>query len=120
MTSTHLNYMIEALHLEVAAIRRRGGTGQTDLRGGERIGVAEGNYLYRFPISEDLQLRDETPVRVVCGQSEVDGTIVSILKGFLIVALEEDMVSLARTEIVPLQTIDVDGTTKDPWNHPMG
>jgi len=91
MTSTHLNYMIEALHLEVAAIRKRGGTGQTDLRGGEMIGVAEGNYLYRFPISEDLQLRDETPVRVVCGQSEVDGNIVSILKGFLIVALEEDM-----------------------------
>src|SRR6266404_389840 len=91
MAMDPIAHMIDALGLEVAAIRKRGGTKQTDLRGGERIGSAERNVLYRFPLADDLQLRDETPIRLVCGQEEVDGIIVSLQPGFIVVALEQDL-----------------------------
>ena len=84
-----ISNMIEALGLEIAAIRKRGGTTQVELRGGEFIGQAEGNFLYRFPVVEDLYLRDETPVNVIVGQNEVSGIIVSFKEGILIVALEQ-------------------------------
>jgi hypothetical protein len=86
-----IELMIKALSLEVAEIRKRGGSKRVDLRGGERIGVAEGNFLYRFPLTEELQLRDETPVQVECGQEKANGMVVSSPEGFLIVALERDL-----------------------------
>lgn len=83
--------MIDALGLEVAAIRKRGGGTQVELRGGERVGEAEGSWLYRFTVAEDLNLRDETPVRVTCGQADAAGVVVSFRDGVLVVALEEDL-----------------------------
>jgi len=83
--------MIQALGLEIAEVRKKGSGTQVQLTGGERIGVAEGHYLYRFPVSEDLYLRDETPVRVVCGQEQVDGQVVSLRESWLTVALEKDL-----------------------------
>ncbi|MDX6528485.1 MAG: hypothetical protein QOH41_775 [Blastocatellia bacterium] len=86
-----LSQMTRALGLEVAAIRKRGGAHQTDIRGGERIGRSERNILYKFPLSDELQLRDDTPIRIVYGQEEADGTIVSLQPGFIIVSLEHDL-----------------------------
>lgn len=83
--------MIDALGLEVAAIRKRGGGTQIELRGGERIGQAEDNWLYRFPVGEDLNLRDDTPVRLVCGDRETSGVLVSFRDGVLVVAVEADL-----------------------------
>jgi ssDNA-binding Zn-finger/Zn-ribbon topoisomerase 1 len=83
--------MIDALSLEVAAIRKKGGGTQVELRGGERVGEAEGSWLYRFIVAEDLNLRDDTPVRVTCGQADVSGVLVSFRDGVLVVALEEDL-----------------------------
>lgn len=83
--------MIDALGLEVAAIRKKGGGTQIDLRGGERVGEAEGSWLYRFIVAEDLNLRDDTPVRVTCGQEDVSGVLVSFRDGVLVVALEKDL-----------------------------
>ena len=83
--------MIDALGLEVAAIRKKGGGTQVELRGGERVGEAEGSWLYRFIVAEDLNLRDDTPVRVTCGQEDVSGVLVSFRDGVLIVALEKDV-----------------------------
>lgn len=91
--------MIDALGLEVAAIRRKGGGTQIEIRGGERVGQAEGSWLYRFVVVEDLNLRDETPVRVTVGHEEVAGILISIRDGVLLVALEKDIgpkVSIAR------------------------
>lgn len=88
----HLINMIEALRLEIAKIKEHGGSTQSELRGGEKIGTVESTYLYRFPLHEELKnLRDDTPVRVVCSRSEVEGTIVSISKGSITVALEADL-----------------------------
>jgi ssDNA-binding Zn-finger/Zn-ribbon topoisomerase 1/KaiC/GvpD/RAD55 family RecA-like ATPase len=89
--SEALSQMIEALGLEVAAIRKRGGGTQIELRGGERIGQAEDNWLYRFPVGEDLNLRDDTPVRLICGDRETSGVLVSFRDGVLVVAVEADV-----------------------------
>lgn len=83
--------MIEALGLEIAAIRKKGGDSQIDLRGGECVGQAEGSWLYRFVVAEDLNLRDDTPIRVTAGQEDVPGVLVSFRDGFLLVALEKDL-----------------------------
>lgn len=89
--SEALTHMIEALGLEIAAIRKTGGGTQIELRGGERVGEAEGSWLYRFVLAEDLNLRDDTPVRVTAGQEDVAGFLVSFRDGVLLVALEKDL-----------------------------
>jgi len=89
--SQALAAMIDALGLEAAAIRKKGGGAQVELRGGERVGQAEGSWLYRFVVTEDLNLRDDTPVRVTAGQEDVPGVIVSFKDGVLLVALEQDL-----------------------------
>ena len=88
--SDALSQMIEALGLEVAAIRKRGAA-IVELRGGERIRQAEGLWLYRFIVAEDLNLRDDTPVRLTAGQEDVTGVLVSFKDGVLLVALEQDL-----------------------------
>lgn len=98
MPDSHLTHIIEALRLEVAKIKERRST-QLEVRGGEQISTAGGTYLYRFPLTEELKLRDETPVRVVCDRVESNGSVVSIANGSLVVALEDDLgpkIPLAR------------------------
>ena len=87
--SEALSHMIDALGLEVAAIRRKGGGVQIELRGGECVGQAEGPFLYRFLMAEDVNLRDDTPVRVTAGQEDVPGVLVSFREGVLLVALDK-------------------------------
>jgi hypothetical protein len=82
--------MVEALGLEIAAIRKKGGGIQIEVRGGECVGQAEGSWFYRFVITEDLNLRDDTPVRVTAGPEDVAGVLVSCRDGVLLVALEND------------------------------
>ncbi|HKG58169.1 MAG TPA: AAA domain-containing protein [Pyrinomonadaceae bacterium] len=90
--AAHLVNMIEALRLEIAKIKKRGSSTQIELRGGEKIGTAENKVLYRFSLQEDVKnLRDDIPVRVICDRVEVDGNIVSVAKGSVIVALEIDL-----------------------------
>jgi ssDNA-binding Zn-finger/Zn-ribbon topoisomerase 1 len=86
-----LDQMIDALGLEVAAIRKRGGGTQLELRGGERMGQTGGSWLYCFPVMEDLHLRDDTPVRLKLPDSEVNGVLVSFRDGMLVVAVESDL-----------------------------
>jgi hypothetical protein len=83
--------MIEALGLEIAAIKKKGGSSATvDLVGGMFVAVSNGNYIYRFSFTGELRLRD-TPIRVQFGQQEVDGLIASVGKGFVVLALERDL-----------------------------
>ncbi|MHB8766305.1 MAG: AAA domain-containing protein [Deferrisomatales bacterium] len=91
MTPPALQQMIQALGLEIAAIRKRGGSQQILLRGGVRTGEVEGGFLYQFPFSEEKSLRDETPVRIVVGQDEANGTVVSLKEGVLVVSLDKDL-----------------------------
>lgn len=89
--STSLDAMIAALGLEVAAIKKRGGSRQVELRGGEAVGQAEGHFLYRFRLTDELTIRDEAPIRVTIGKAETDGTVVSLKDAWLTVALEENL-----------------------------
>jgi len=83
--------MIEALGHEIAAVEKRGGGSQVPLRGGERVGPAGDSWGYRFVVSEELSLRDDTPVRVTAGDDDVPGVLVSIRDGELLVALEQNL-----------------------------
>jgi ssDNA-binding Zn-finger/Zn-ribbon topoisomerase 1 len=86
-----LRGMIGALGLEVEASRRRSGGQSVDLRGGERVGEADKTWLYRFPVPENVSLRDETPIRITIGQESVAGTLVSLRDGILVIALDKDL-----------------------------
>ncbi len=83
--------MIGALDLEIQEIKKKGGTNWIEVRGGERRGTAEGNVLYAFPVTEEIYLRDESPIRVLVGREEVDGIVVSLSEKVLVVALDHDL-----------------------------
>jgi hypothetical protein len=89
--SEALPQMISALGLEIAAIRKKGSGTHIELRGGEFVSQSEGSWLYRFLAGEDINLRDDTPVRVIAGPEDVPGILVSYRDGVLIVALEKNL-----------------------------
>lgn len=82
--------MIEALGLEIAAARKKGGVTQVVLHGGERVGQAGDSWLYRCVVA-DLNLHDDTPVRVLAGEEDVPGVVVSYRDAVLLLALENDL-----------------------------
>lgn len=84
-----LSQMIDALGLEIAALRKKGGGSRVEIRGGEEIGKTEGSWLYKFFVGDDLALRDDSPIRVSVGQEEVSGVIVSFRDGVLVIAIEK-------------------------------
>jgi chaperonin cofactor prefoldin len=90
-TAEPLTSMIEALDLEVAAIKKSGGRTTVEISGGTQVGQSGGNHLYSFPYAEDLRLRDDTPITVQFDQQEANGTVVSFGDGVLVLALEEDL-----------------------------
>ena len=50
MRSDPLSTMIEALGLEVAAIKKSGGSMSIELFGGTFVALTNGQYLYKFPL----------------------------------------------------------------------
>ena len=87
---THLDEMIQALKLEVTAIQRKGRAARVDVRDGKRVRQDGGMWLYRFIVADTVNLRDDTPIRIEVDGQEVQGSVVSLRDGVLVVALEED------------------------------
>ena len=86
-----LELMIEALGLEIAAIKKKGGSSKTiDLVGGTFVAASNGSYIYRFPIAEEFRPPD-APIRVQFGRQEVDGSVMSVGEGVIVLAMEEDL-----------------------------
>ena len=56
-TSDPLSTMIEALGLEVAAIKKSGGSISIELMAGTFVALTGGQYLYKFPLTEELLFR---------------------------------------------------------------
>ncbi len=83
--------MIEALNLEIKAIKRNTSSSVLELRAGFRQGMVGSDTLYSFPLSEEPNLRDDSPVKIVIAGKEVDGTVVSLRNGVLTVALVQDL-----------------------------
>lgn len=97
--SKALGLMITALGHEAAAIRKKGGGTQVELRDGRLVGQSDGSWVYSFDLSDEPYLRDDTPVQVSVGKEEVSGVVISLQEGVLLVALETDLgptVPLAR------------------------
>ena len=82
--------MIEALGLEVAAIKKKHGGFNIPLRDGSLTGQAGEHWLYQFTVSGEVNLRDDTPVELKINGETIKGTLVSFRDIVLIVALEED------------------------------
>jgi len=67
---TCIENMIEALSLEVKAIQKNTSSSALELRAGCRQGVAGSDTLYSFPLSEEPNLRDDSPVKIVIGKKK--------------------------------------------------
>ena len=67
------------------------GTGQKryELKEGRRTEAAGGDIFYRFPFTDKVEREDQVEVHV--GQRQVEGTIVSIGAGHLVLALKKDI-----------------------------
>ncbi len=85
-----LSLMIQALEKEIAAVEERGGDIRVELKDGERKEHVEDRWIYRFIVTEDLNLSDDAPVRVIADGEEVEGEIVSFQEGVLLIALAKD------------------------------
>lgn len=71
--------------------RQRHGSRQIPLEDGERISLDRGHVGYSFAFTEDVDLFEDARVELRIGARRVEGQIVSISGGRLIIAVEEDM-----------------------------
>ena len=90
MQSETIPKMIEALELEIKAIKKRGGSKSIEVVGGQLKGKSDNNYLYAFLVDADVYLRDDSPIRIVIGKEEANGIVVSLGEGILVIASERD------------------------------
>jgi len=90
LSKENIQKMIDALDLEIKAIKKRGGSSRVEILGGQFKGKADNNYLYAFRVDTDLYLRDDSPIRIVVGREEVNGLVVSLGEGILVVSSERD------------------------------
>lgn len=89
--ATPIENMIEALGLEIEAIKRSTSSSAFELRGGRIQQTVGANTLYSFPLAEEPTLRDDSPVKIVILGKEVNGSVVSIRNGILTLAIAENL-----------------------------
>jgi ribosomal protein L37AE/L43A/uncharacterized coiled-coil DUF342 family protein len=86
-----VKHMVDALDLEIEAIREKGFSSSIDVFGGQFKGQAEGNYLYAFLVHDEVYLRDDSPIKLIVNGEEVKGAVVSFGDGVLVVSTERDL-----------------------------
>ncbi len=76
------------------------GTGQKryKLKEGRRTEAAGGDVFYRFPFTDKVEREDQVEIQV--GQQQVEGTIVSIGDGHLVLALKKDIGDEVRSAVL--------------------
>ena len=76
------------------------GTGQKryGLKEGRRTEAAGGDIFYRFPFTDKVEREDQVEIQV--GQRQVEGTIVSIGAGHLVLALKKDIGDEVRSAVL--------------------
>jgi len=89
MKKQPIEEMLIALELEIKAVSRRGGARSIEIRGGEYQGSGDNRSLYMFVVGLDVYLRDDYPIRLNISNQTVDGSVVSLGEGSLLVALDE-------------------------------
>ena len=96
-----LGCMVQALELEVAAIKARGRQHRVDLREGALVREAEGSWVYGFQVAPELALRDDSPIRLRVGENSCDGVVLSVADGQLLVSVSADLgLEVARAQLV--------------------
>jgi hypothetical protein len=86
-----IDLMIEALGLEIAEIKKKGGSTSIDLVGGVLISSSNGRHIYQFPFTDSISLSDETPIKIRFGELEASGSIVSVRDGTIVLRLDEHL-----------------------------
>src|SRR5688572_17405628 len=89
--ATPIAGMIEALALEIDAIKRNSRSLVIELRAGTKQQTTGTKTLYSFQLAQEPNLPDDAPVKVVVFGKDVDGAVVSIRNGILTLALSEDL-----------------------------
>ena len=91
-----------ALGALIADMRRqRHVSRQITLEDGERISLDQGHFGYSFVFTEDAELFEDARVELRIGARKIDGQIVSISGGRIIIAVEEDLgETVARCTLV--------------------
>ena len=76
------------------------GTGHKryELKEGRRTEAAGGDIFYRFPFTDKVEREDQVEIQV--GQRRVEGTIVSVGAGHLVLALKEDIGNEVRSAVL--------------------
>ena len=76
------------------------GTGQKryELKEGRRTEAAGGDIFYRFPFTDKVEREDQVEIQV--DQQQVEGTIVSIGAGHLVLALKKDIGDEVRSAVL--------------------
>jgi ribosomal protein L37AE/L43A len=85
-----IKYLVAALELEIAAIKEKGISSSVEVFGGQFKGQAESNFLYTFLLQDEVYLRDDSPIKLIIGRDEVNGTVVSFGDGILVISVEKD------------------------------
>ena len=83
---------IAALQELIHGIKKTGdGQQRYELEKGRRAGVAGGDTLYSFPFADEAELFEDAQIEVQFDKRRIEGTIVSIGAGHLILALKDDI-----------------------------
>ncbi len=83
--------MINALDVELAAIRTQGGSSQAELRGGKRKGKVRDGFLYAFTLVDQVYLKDDTPIEIMVERERVAGRVVSERDGIVTLISEKGL-----------------------------
>ncbi|SFV29416.1 AAA domain-containing protein [Hyphomicrobium facile] len=96
---------IAALNALIAEIKRNSANQKRyELENGERLETAQDDILYAFPFTDEAELFEEAQIELQAFGRRVEGTIVSISAGRLVLALREDLGAEIAKAILVIDT----------------
>lgn len=82
---------INALYLEIESAKKQSHTSTIDLTDGKRLESNSEGHIYAFPNPDGVSLKDDMPVVIVTGDSDHEGTVVSVTDERILISIEADM-----------------------------
>lgn len=109
-----LDHMLEALDLEISAVRARGRTRSIQVRRGKHVASKAGRHVYEFELPRDAGSVDATSVAVLASGTTQTGELLDTGSGRAVVAVARDLgrsVSSATLEIDPSAVLEATAGT---------
>ena len=95
------DYYIAALIALIAEIKKTGaGQRRYEVENGTRVDAPSGDTVYVFPFTDEADLFEDAMVEVAVPGRRVEGSVVSIAPGRLVLAVKEDLGPVLRKAIV--------------------